>query len=259
MDKPACRIDAPLSGGGERIVPPGPGQSREGFGGFQRESPARNHVAARFGSFTLATDSRQLTRAGEALHLTPKAFDLLTLLVDAAPRVLPKAELHARLWPDTFVSDATLVGLVKEVRRVLGDAGAAAPIVRTVARVGYAFAAPLERQATPRVHGHWLVADGRSFPLDEGVNSIGREPSAAVWLDSGSVSRRHATITVGNGAARIEDTGSKNGTQVNGAPVRGAVTLRDGDHLLLGTVPLTYRTSATGLSTETRVTVVSGH
>ena len=99
-------------------------------------------ATARFGSFALAIDSRRLTRAGADLHLTPKAFDLLALLVDAAPRVVPKAELHARLWPDTFVSDSTLVGLVKEVRRVLGDADADAPIVRTVARVGYAFAAP---------------------------------------------------------------------------------------------------------------------
>jgi DNA-binding winged helix-turn-helix (wHTH) protein len=215
-------------------------------------------VAARFGSFTLATDSRQLTRAGEPLHLTPKAFDLLSLLIDAAPRVVPKSELHARLWPDTFVADTTLVGLVKEVRRVLGDADASAPIVRTVARVGYAFAAPLDRVTTALVRGHWLVADGRSFSLGDGLNSVGREPSAAVWLDSGSVSRRHATITVADGDARIEDTGSKNGTQVNGTPVRGALTLRDGDLLLIGTVPLTYRTSATALSTETRVRAISG-
>ena len=88
-------------------------------------------AAARFGSFALAIDSRRLTRAGADLHLTPKAFDLLALLVDAAPRVVPKAELHQRLWPDTFVADTTLVGLVKEVRRVLGDADAASPLIRT--------------------------------------------------------------------------------------------------------------------------------
>jgi len=215
-------------------------------------------VAVRFGSFELATDARLLTRSGESLHLTPKAYDLLALLVDAAPRVVPKAELHARLWPDTFVADTTLVGLVKEVRRVLGDTGAAAPVIRTVARVGYAFSAPLEREAPALARGHWLVADGRSFPLGDGVNAIGREPSAAVWLDSGSVSRRHATITVAGAGARLEDVGSKNGSQVNGVPVRAPVTLRDGDHLIIGTVPLTYRTSASGLSTETHVRAVSG-
>ena len=56
-----------------------------------------------------------------SIHLTPKGFDLLALLVSEAPRVVPKAELHQRMWPGTFVSDATLVGLVKEVRRALHD------------------------------------------------------------------------------------------------------------------------------------------
>jgi DNA-binding winged helix-turn-helix (wHTH) protein len=215
-------------------------------------------ATARFGSFALATDTRRLTRAGDDLHLTPKAFDLLALLVDAAPRVVPKAELHARLWPDTFVTDTTLVGLVKEVRRVLGDTEPTAPLIRTVSRVGYAFAAPIERDALAVARGHWLVADGRSFPLADGVNGIGREPSSAVWLDSGSVSRRHATITVDGGDARLEDVGSKNGTQVNDAPVREPVALRDGDRLIVGMVPLTYRTSASGLSTETRVRSITG-
>jgi len=40
--------------------------------------------------------------------------------------------------------------------------------------------------------------------------------------------------------------------------VRAPVTLRDGDHLIIGTVPLTYRTSASGLSTETRVRAAAG-
>jgi pSer/pThr/pTyr-binding forkhead associated (FHA) protein len=47
--------------------------------------------------------------------------------------------------------------------------------------------------------------------------------------------------------------GSKNGTTVNGVPVHGPVTLRDGDRLLIGTVALTYRFAPAGLSTETRI------
>ena len=163
-------------------------------------------MAVVFGSFQLAADARRLTRAGIPLHLTPKAFDLLALLVDAAPRVVPKSELHARLWPDSFVADTTLVGLVKEVRRVLDDVDPGVPIIRTVNRVGYAFAAPL-LLAAPAVAmpAHWLVADGRSFPLDDGHNPIGREPRSAVWLDSSGVSRRHATITIADGEATLAD------------------------------------------------------
>jgi DNA-binding winged helix-turn-helix (wHTH) protein len=173
-------------------------------------------VAVRFGAFALAADSRRLTRSGENLHLTPKAFDLLRLLVEAAPRVVTKTELHERLWPDSFVADATLVGLVKEVRRVLADSDAAAPIIRTVSRVGYAFAATLHPEASPDAGSrHWLVADGRSFALEPGGNDVGREPAAAVRLAE-------------------------------------PIALRDGDRLVIGAVPLTYRTSAAALSTETR-------
>ena len=214
-------------------------------------------MAVVFGSFQLAADARRLTRGGLPLHLTPKAFDLLVLLVDAAPRVVPKSELHARLWPDSFVADTTLVGLVKEVRRVLDDVDPGTPIIRTVNRVGYAFAAPL-LPTPPAVAppAHWLVADGRSFPLDEGPNAIGREPRSAVWLDSGGVSRRHATVTVVAGEATLADVGSKNGTTLNGTPVRNPVTLQDGDRLVIGTVPLTYRSAAAAPSTVTRASAV---
>jgi DNA-binding winged helix-turn-helix (wHTH) protein len=68
-----------------------------------------------FGPFTLDSDRRQVFRDGTVAHLTPKAFELLTSLVTAAQRVVSKRELHDRLWPGTFVSDATLAGLVKEL------------------------------------------------------------------------------------------------------------------------------------------------
>jgi len=215
-------------------------------------------VAVVFGSFQLAADARRLTRGGLPLHLTPKAFDLLVLLVDAAPRVVPKNELHARLWPDSFVADTTLVGLVKEVRRVLEDSDPSTPFIRTVTRVGYAFAAPLA-PAPPAVAmpAHWLVAEGRSFPLLDGQNPIGREPRSTVWLDSSGVSRRHATITVAGAEATLADMGSKNGTSINGMPIREPVTLRNGDCLVIGTVPLTYRSSSAALSTETRNSAIA--
>jgi hypothetical protein len=54
-------------------------------------------MIARFGDFTLDGGQRTLMRRGVALHLTPKAFDMLVLLIAAAPRVVPKAELRQRL------------------------------------------------------------------------------------------------------------------------------------------------------------------
>jgi DNA-binding winged helix-turn-helix (wHTH) protein len=64
-------------------------------------------VVGRFHGFVLDTQRRTLTRGGRAVHLTRKAFDLLATLIEEAPRVVAKEELHRRHWPDTFVTDAT--------------------------------------------------------------------------------------------------------------------------------------------------------
>jgi DNA-binding winged helix-turn-helix (wHTH) protein len=220
-------------------------------GGFSREP------VARFGPFTLDPATRQLLRDGAAVHLTPKAFDLLILLVGEAPRVLAKADVHERLWPGTFVSDATLTGLVKELRRALDDRDPAAPIVRTSHGVGYAFAASIDRgsaaaPATPQIW-HWIDVNGRRIRLLEGENVIGRDPAARVWLDVASVSRRHARIVVDDGAALLEDLGSKNRTTLGSTAVVDGVRLSDGDEIHVGPIRLLYRRSRSGMSTETQV------
>jgi TolB-like protein/DNA-binding winged helix-turn-helix (wHTH) protein len=97
-----------------------------------------------FGPFTFDSALRLVTCGGREIHLTPKAFDLLALLLTEAGRVVTKQELHERLWPDTFVADATLIGLVKTLRRKLDDRDARAPIIRTTHGVGYAFVAPID-------------------------------------------------------------------------------------------------------------------
>lgn len=211
-------------------------------------------MIARFGLFTLDVRQRRLARVGKELHLTPKAFDLLSLLIDDAPYVVPKSELHARLWPDTFVSDATLVSLVKELRRTLDDRDSLQPLIRTVIRVGYAFAAPVEKEGA-RSPGtrHWLVVGGRRIVLSEGENILGRDPAAEVWIDSPGVSRRHATIRVDGGSATVDDLASKNGTHLNDRPLSGPVPLHDGDCLQIGPVVVVFHESPLGVPTETTV------
>jgi DNA-binding winged helix-turn-helix (wHTH) protein len=210
-------------------------------------------VSARFGRFTLDAASRELTDGVERVHLTPKAFELLMLLVSQAPRVIQKEELHDRLWPGTFVSDATLTGLIKELRRALGDHDPSNPFIRTVHRVGYAFSADVENAGAPSEPGvwHWLVLHGRRVALRDRQNVVGRDPKSDVWIDSVSVSRRHATIVIEGSDVRLEDLGSKNGTMIGDEPVSGAARLRDGDRITFGSVGAVYRTSSAGMSTET--------
>lgn len=207
----------------------------------------------RFGPFELDSGPRQLKRSGEVIHLTPKVFDLLVVLLESAPRIVRKDELHQRLWPGTFVSDATLASLVKELRHALGDSGSP-PVVRTAHRVGYAFAAPIDR-ASVRESGvsRWVVVGRRKIALADGEHVIGREPASAICFEATGVSRRHARIVVGASDTYLEDLGSKNGTTLNGRPIDGRVVLADGDEIHVGPAVVLYRCSGHGQSTETSV------
>jgi DNA-binding winged helix-turn-helix (wHTH) protein len=206
----------------------------------------------RFDSFIFDADRRLLSRSGAGIHLTPKAFDLLSVLLDAAPRVVAKAELHDRLWPKSLVSDATLVGLVKELRRALDDNDRDAPIIRTVPRFGYAFCRPLiMAPTTVDTVWNWLLIGQRRVPLHDGENTIGRDPLSSVWLDVASVSRRHARIVCANMRAVLEDVGSKNGTTVGEQTLQGSRELRDGDKITFGQIEVLYCASESGPPTVT--------
>lgn len=112
-----------------------------------------------FGPFEVDSDRRLLLKNGGEVHLTPKAFDLFAVLLAEAPRVVRKEELHRRVWPDTFVSDATLVGLIKELRRAVDDRDSERPIIRTTHGVGYAFAGEFRGQlAAVSAVSCWIVA-----------------------------------------------------------------------------------------------------
>ena len=71
-----------------------------------------------FEDVVVSVNTRELLRGGRPVHLTPKGFDLLLLLVSRRPNAVSKQEILAQVWPETFVSDATLTALVSDVREV---------------------------------------------------------------------------------------------------------------------------------------------
>src|SRR5206468_10723387 len=83
-----------------------------------------------------------------------------------------------------------------------------------------------------------LVWGDREITLAEGENLLGRDRQAVVWIDSATVSRRHARIVVTEGEAVVEDLGSRNGTSVQGQRIRGSMRLADGDRLRLGSATM---------------------
>ena len=204
-------------------------------------------MTCRFGRFTIDPDTRQLLCDGAEIHLSPKAFDVLWALIQRRPKVIEKTELHAQIWPDTHVVDANLNVLIGEVRRAIGDKPQKAEFIRTVHGVGYAFCGAAvnvqEAPTAPRALLCWVVWKGRTFPLSEGDNVIGRDPGCSVWLDAPGVSRRHARIRIDSSNRRVslDDLGSTNGTLVRRSRIQEEVALNDGDPMTIGTVDLTIR------------------
>lgn len=214
----------------------------------------------RFGDFTLDSDRRQLIGAGGEVHLSVKAFDLLCLLLEHRPNVVPKSEIQARLWPDTHVVDANLAILIGDIRKALGDPAADPRLIRTVHRVGYAFAGDAvgadgdRRTAADRASRFWLTVDGRTAAIAPGETTIGRDPRCEIWLDAEGVSRRHARVHVApdDDLVRLEDLDSTNGTFVGRTRVTGARLLNDGDVIRIGSATLTFRAWSGSLSAKTK-------
>ena len=218
-----------------------------------------------FADFTLDSATRQLLRGDKELHLSPKAFDLLEMLVARRPGVVDKLTLRDRLWPGTNVVDANLNNLASEIRSVLDDDAQQPKFLRTVHRVGYAFCGTaIEARAAEGVrpgsdqgqttHRVWLVWNDRTIVLGGESQILGRDPQCAIWIDAPGVSRRHARIRLtgaGSPIATIEDLGSTNGTFVDDRPVREPVTLEDGHSIRLGEATLTFRAwSEAGAATK---------
>ena len=93
-------------------------------------------VRIQFGQFTLDGAARQLTRGRTEIHISPKAFELLTMLIAERPRAVSKADLQERLWPGTFVEEANLSNLIGELRAAIGDRSRAPRTISTAARRG---------------------------------------------------------------------------------------------------------------------------
>src|SRR5512147_1775650 len=94
-----------------------------------------------FDDFTLDVQERRLLRGAEAVHLSPKAYDLLVALVRQRGRMVTKEELLRRIWPESFVEEGGLTVHVSALRKALGEDAHRPIYIETVARSGYRFIA----------------------------------------------------------------------------------------------------------------------
>src|SRR5579862_5337286 len=100
----------------------------------------------KFADFRLDARTRGLRRDGTSVPLTPKAFDVLLLLVQNAGRTVTKDELMKSVWPDSFVEESNLTQTIFMVRKALEETSERRYIL-TVQGQGYRFLVPVKEAA----------------------------------------------------------------------------------------------------------------
>ena len=107
----------------------------------------------RFGPYHLDRAAYRLLDGDRTIELSPKAIDLLLLLVERAGSLVTKDDILKAVWPDVAVTDNALTQVVSDLRHALGDSSTTPRYVETVPRRGYRFIAPVEPVASdPSAH-----------------------------------------------------------------------------------------------------------
>jgi predicted ATPase/DNA-binding winged helix-turn-helix (wHTH) protein len=107
-------------------------------------APPAPASALSFGPFRLLPAQRTLLEADKPVRLGGRALEILTVLVERPGELVSKADLVARVWPDTFVEEGSLRVHVAALRRALGDGQAGNRYIANVPGRGYRFVAPVQ-------------------------------------------------------------------------------------------------------------------
>ena len=102
-----------------------------------------------FEDIAIDVERRELTRAGDAVHVEPQVFDLLVYLVRNRDRVVSKDDLIDAVWGGRIVSESTLTSRINAARRAVGDSGEAQRLIRTIARKGFRFVGEVQGAMAP--------------------------------------------------------------------------------------------------------------
>ncbi|HSI88924.1 MAG TPA: winged helix-turn-helix domain-containing protein [Pyrinomonadaceae bacterium] len=120
----------------------------------------------KFGDVVIEREDFSVSRKGKPCSLTPRAFDVLTYLIENRGRVVEKHEIFDAVWKDTFVTDNALMRAVGEIRRELGDSATEPQYIETVHKRGYRFIAEIETAPTePSTVFNIFAASDRSISL----------------------------------------------------------------------------------------------
>jgi DNA-binding winged helix-turn-helix (wHTH) protein len=131
-----------------------------------------------FGDCELDTYLYEFRQAGEPLKLEPKVFDVLVYLIESRERVVTKDELLTKLWPNQYISEATLNHAVMSARKATGDSGRLQRVIRTLRGRGYRFVAALEERESPSASAGTRVSAVPAGALPGKATAAGPESPA---------------------------------------------------------------------------------
>jgi TolB-like protein/DNA-binding winged helix-turn-helix (wHTH) protein/Flp pilus assembly protein TadD len=125
-----------------------------------------------FSECELNTNLYTLERAGKVIRLRPKVFWMLLYLLQHRDRVVAREELCAQVWPGQFISQATLEGVIRTVRQVVGDSGHTQGVIQTLHGYGYRFVATVEERPAKAVGGE--TAPTSALPTTSEAPAVGQ-------------------------------------------------------------------------------------
>jgi len=159
-----------------------------------------------FGSFRMDSAGHQLWRDGEEIPLTPKAFQVLLLLIEHAGQTLLKDELMKSVWPDAFVEENNLADNISILRHALGDDPKAPKYIKTIQRRGYRFVASVNHCRAEEISSG-IVTQGPDGTISENLTDAGGERvMTAVQKDRQETNSSLAAIPVTPTAPSVKRT-----------------------------------------------------
>ncbi len=149
-----------------------------------------------FRRFRLDAQEGVLLKDDRPVPLTPKAFDLLLLLVENRGHLVLKEEIMSRLWPESFVEEVNVNRNISTLRRALADSPTDPAYIETVPKRGYRFVAPAVEVL---VDGAELILERRTsaeiITEEEEITETGGGPGTDDVYEPATLSTRRATQT----------------------------------------------------------------
>lgn len=99
-----------------------------------------DNILREFGHFRLDAASGILWRDGDVVPLSPKAAELLRLLIEHDGQIVSKQKIFETVWAGTFVEDGVLTQNIYTLRNAIGRDEDGRQFIETVPRRGYRFA-----------------------------------------------------------------------------------------------------------------------